>query len=145
MFKLFSNGFWEIVARLILRNRIVILIAVVLTTVLFSMQWNKMRFTYTEANLLPDDHPINLEYNHFLDIFGEEGNLIVMGVKDSTLLTVEKLNAWNTFSKSFDGHPNVEAVITIKDLQWKDYKKYFKTRYFLYGFMIIKEKRKRKY
>ena len=90
MFKLFSNGFWEIVARLILRNRIVILIAVVLTTVLFSMQWNKMRFTYTEANLLPDDHPINLEYNHFLDIFGEEGNLIVMGVKDSTLLTVEK-------------------------------------------------------
>ena len=117
MFKLFSNGFWEIVARLILRNRISILIAVALTTVFFSMQWNNMRFTYTEANLLPDDHPINLEYNHFLDIFGEEGNLIVMGVKDSTLLTVEKLNAWNTFSKGFNSHASVDAVIAIKDLQ----------------------------
>ena len=94
-----------------------ILVAVALTTGFFSMQWNNMRFTYTEANLLPDDHPINLEYNHFLDIFGEEGNLIVMGVKDSTLLTVKKLNAWNTFSKSFNAHPNVDAVIAIKDLQ----------------------------
>ena len=117
MFKLFSNGFWETVARLILRNRIIILFSVALATGFFAMQWNKMRFTYTEANLLPDDHPINLEYNNFLDIFGEEGNLIVMGVKDSTLLTVRKLNAWNTFSKSFSSHPSVEGVIAIKDLQ----------------------------
>lgn len=117
MFKLFSTGFWETVARLILRNRFIILFLVALTTGFFGMQWNKMRFTYTEANLLPDDHPINLEYNNFLDIFGEEGNLIVMGVKDSTLLTVEKLNAWNNFSKSFSSHPSVEGVIAIKDLQ----------------------------
>tara|TARA_Y100000385_G_scaffold281098_1_gene333345 strand:- start:21965 stop:24373 length:2409 start_codon:yes stop_codon:yes gene_type:complete len=117
MFKLFSSGFWENVARLILRNRIIILIIVALATCFFAMQWNKMRFTYTEANLLPDDHPINLEYNNFLDIFGEEGNLIVMGVKDSSLLTVEKLNAWNKFSKSFSGHPSVDGVIAIKDLQ----------------------------
>jgi len=60
MFKLFSTGFWETIARLILRNRIFILVLVVLTTGFFSMQWNNMRFTYTEANLLPDDHPINL-------------------------------------------------------------------------------------
>ena len=117
MFKLFSSGFWETVARLILRNRFIILFLVVLVTGFFGMQWNKMRFTYTEANLLPDDHPINLEYNNFLDIFGEEGNLIVMGVKDSTLLTVNKLNAWNTFSESFSSHPSVEGVIAIKDLQ----------------------------
>ncbi len=117
MFKLFSSGFWETVARLILRNRFIILFLVVLTTGFFGLQWNKMRFTYTEANLLPDDHPINIEYNNFLDIFGEEGNLIVMGVKDSTLLTVNKLNAWNDFSKSFSDHPSVEVVIAIKDLQ----------------------------
>ncbi len=56
-----------------------------------------MRFTYTEANLLPDEHEVNLKYNAFLKIFGEEGNLIVLGVKDSSLFTVEKLNAWNRF------------------------------------------------
>jgi hypothetical protein len=25
------------------------------------------------ANLLPDDNPINIEYNTFIDKFGEEG------------------------------------------------------------------------
>jgi hypothetical protein len=34
---------------------------------------------FTEANLLPDNHIVNQEYNAFLDKF--EGNLIV-GVKD---------------------------------------------------------------
>lgn len=117
MFKLFTSGFWETIARLILRNRIVIIIAVILMTLFFGMQWHKMRFTYTEANLLPDNHPINQKYNDFLELFGEEGNLIVLGVKDSTLLTVDKLNAWNTFLKSFRSDSRVEVVITISDLQ----------------------------
>ncbi len=117
MFKVFSSGFWEAVARLILRNRILILILIGIGTGLMVSQWNKMRFTYTEANLLPDRHPTNLEYNTFLDVFGEEGNIIVIGVKDSTLLTVEKLNAWNRFSKSFSDNENIEAVITLQDLK----------------------------
>ena len=76
-----------------------------------------MRFTYTEANLLPDDHPINIEYNNFLDIFGEEGNLIVIGIKDSLLFTTENLNAWNNLSKVLKDTSFVESVIAIGDLQ----------------------------
>ncbi|MFD1062870.1 RND family transporter [Winogradskyella litorisediminis] len=117
MFKLLTKGFWETVARLILRNKIAILITVVLYTIFFGMQWKHMRFTYTEANLLPDDHEVNLIYNEFLEIFGEEGNLIVLGVKDSTLFSVEKLNAWNQLSESFKTYEEVETVISIKDLQ----------------------------
>jgi len=117
MFKVFSSGFWEAVARIILRNRIFILILIGVGTGLMISQWNKMRFTYAEANLLPDRHPTNLEYNTFLDVFGEEGNIIVLGVKDSTLLTVEKLNAWIRFSKSFGENENIEAIITLQDLK----------------------------
>ena len=117
MAKLFSVGFWETVARLILRNKIGILIGIVAVTFFFGLQWNKMRFTYTEANLLPDDHEINLAYNFFLKTFGEEGNLIVLGVKDSSLFTVEKLNAWNKLSDDFKTHDEVETVIAISDLQ----------------------------
>jgi len=76
-----------------------------------------MRFTYTEANLLPDYNEANITYNNFLKIFGEEGNLIVLGVKDSTLFTVEKLNAWNKLSDDFKKYKEVEAVVSIKDLQ----------------------------
>ncbi|TDY10626.1 efflux RND transporter permease subunit [Meridianimaribacter flavus] len=117
MFKLFTTGFWEVVARVILRNKIAILIAIILATIFFSYQWKYMRFTYTEANLLPDDHEVNVTYNEFLDIFGEEGNLIVLGVKDSTLFSVEKLNAWNELSEDFKAYDEVETVVSIKDLQ----------------------------
>ena len=78
MTKPHKSKFWEVLARLILRNKIAILITVILYTVFFSMQWKHMRFTYTEANLLPDDHEVNKVYNQFLSIFGEEGNLIVL-------------------------------------------------------------------
>ena len=117
MFKLFSTGFWNALARLILRNRVAILILIGLFTALMVSQWGKMRFSYTEANLLPDDHFVNLDYNRFLEIFGEEGNLIVLGVKDSRLFSVENLNAWNRFSKSFENNPNIETIVTLQDLK----------------------------
>jgi predicted RND superfamily exporter protein len=115
--KLFSIGFWGAIARFILRNRPFILIVIAGITVLMGLQWKHMRFTYTEANLLPDDHEINLEYKAFLDQFGEEGNLIVLGVKDSTLFTPEKFSAWNELSKDFREAEEVELTLAIGDLQ----------------------------
>ena len=117
MLKLFSNNFWDFIARKILRNKIGILLGIIVITILLSTQWKYMRFTYTEANLLPDDHEVNIKYNEFLKVFGEEGNLIVLGIKDPKLFTVEKLNAWNNRSESFKSAPEVETVISIKDLQ----------------------------
>ena len=117
MFKLFTKGFWDVIARVNLRNKIAILLAIVLATVFFSTQWENMRFTYTEANLLPDDHEVNVVYNDFLKVFGEEGNLVVLGIKDSSLFTVEKLNAWNKLSEEFKSLNEIEAVLSIKDLK----------------------------
>lgn len=117
MFKLLTTGFWEGVARIILRNKIFILLVIIATTVFLGMQWKHMRFTYTEANMLPDDHEVNLTYNNFLEVFGEEGNLIVLGVKDSSVFTVKQFNAWNNLAESFKPYDEVETVLSIKDLQ----------------------------
>ncbi len=117
MNKLFSIGFWSWVARFILRNRTGILIVIAGLTVLLALQWKNMRFTYTEANLLPDDHPINLEYDQFLSHFGEEGNLIVMGVKDSSIFTPEKFKAWNQLSKNISEYNEVELTLSVGNLQ----------------------------
>lgn len=114
--KIFS-GFWQSTAGIILNNRILIIIGLILTTYFFTTHWDKIRFTYTEANLLPDTHPENIKYRAFTEKFGEEGNLIVISVKDSTLFTIEKLNAWNNLSNSFKGHSDVSTVISFGDLQ----------------------------
>ena len=117
MFKLFSDHFWDALASIILRSRLAILLLIGFCTLMMTTQWGKMRFTYTEANILPDEHPVNLKYNDFLEIFGEEGNLIVLGVKDSLLFSVENLNAWNRLSKSFENNHCVETVLTLQDLK----------------------------
>ena len=76
-----------------------------------------MRFTYTEANMLPDDHQVNTAYNTFLDTFGEEGNLIIYGVKDSLLFSPSNFSAWNLLSKELGQAPEVDLTLSIGDLQ----------------------------
>lgn len=117
MFKRFTVNFWDVTARIILRNKIIILVAIALVTLLFGTQWQYMKFSNSEANLLPDDHEVNLTYNRFLQTFGQEGNLIIIGVKDSTLFTVDKLKAWNAFCDELKTYDAVESVVSIKDLQ----------------------------
>ncbi|WP_299678122.1 efflux RND transporter permease subunit [uncultured Dokdonia sp.] len=120
MAKFLSSGFWESIAGIILRNKLLILILVIGATILLGMQWTHMRFTYTEANLLPDDHEVNLEYNTFLDKFGEEGNLIVIGIKNDSLFTPSVLNAWNSLSEKIDQYEEVTLSISLKDLKLLD-------------------------
>ncbi|ALM08874.1 transporter [Sediminicola sp. YIK13] len=112
-----TQGFWAKTARLILRNRILILILIAVITVFLALQWQNMRFSNSEANLLPDDHPINLEYLSFLEQFGEEGNVVVIAVRDSTLFTPEKFNRWNKLSKQLDAFPEVDFVLSTDNLQ----------------------------
>ena len=117
MSKIFSFGFWNSIARVILRNRITIIVIILGITVFLASQWQNMRFSYTEANLLPDDHEINITYNNFLDKFGEEGNLIVLAVNDSTLFTPEKFTAWNKLSEKLQTYPEIENVISLGNLK----------------------------
>ncbi|MDQ7916357.1 efflux RND transporter permease subunit [Mesonia sp. MT50] len=117
MSKIFSFGFWNTIARIILRNRIIILGLILAFTIFLGFQWQHMRFSFTEANLLPDDHEINQEYQKFLDKFGEEGNLIVIATNDKDLFTPKKLNAWNDLSKKLEAFPQVEYSIGIQNLK----------------------------
>ena len=117
MIKNFFSGFWKNISKMILRNRVLIILFLLSVTYFFTTHWDNIRFTYTEANLLPATHPENIKYKSFTDKFGEEGNLVVISVKDSTLFTVDKLNAWNKLSYSFNNHESVSNVIAFGDLQ----------------------------
>lgn len=110
-------NFWTKVAGIILRNRYLVLLSIAIITGLLATQMEYMRFSYTEANLLPEDHEANQEYNKFLEIFGEEGNLVILGVKDSTIFTPEKFNAWNSLVKEFEKLNDVAFTLSIADVQ----------------------------
>ncbi|MDC0008217.1 MMPL family transporter [bacterium] len=117
MDKKHKQGFWDKTANLILRNRVLILLLVVGMTVFLGFQWDKMRFSNSQANLLPDHHPVNVEYQHFLKQFGEEGNAIVLAVRDSKLFTPKNFNRWNKFSKQLAAFPEIDFVISTENLK----------------------------
>ena len=112
-----TRNFWGITARVILRNRILILCGIALFTFFMSMQWKNMRFSNTEANLLPDDHPVNLAYKRFVAQFGEEGNIIAIAVKDSSLFELENFRKWNKLSKQLAAFPEVSMVLSTDNLK----------------------------
>lgn len=109
--------FWEALARLILRNRIACIIGLILITAFWVSQWQYMRFTFTEANLLPDDHPQNIHYNNFLSLFGEEGSVLVLAVQNPNLFTTEKLNAWKKLGQQLNAFEEIDFVLSIDNLK----------------------------
>ncbi len=117
MIKGLFQGFWHGLARLILRNRVIILLLIIGTTIFMGLQWKHMRFSNTEANVLPDDHPETVQYDEFVSLFGQEDNAIVLAVRDSLLFEPDNFNRWNKLSKQFLAVPEIDFVVAIDNLQ----------------------------
>ena len=113
----FKTGFWEVVAHIVLRNRITILVIIGLLTLFLSLQFKNVGMTYNEANLLPKNHIVNQQYTQFLNTFGEEGNLVVIGVKNSAFFTPKAYAAWNVLMQTLKSQKEVELVVSLNDLK----------------------------
>lgn len=110
-------GFWEWIARIILKNRMTILCVIFSLTVFLGLQWKNLSMTFTEANLLPQKHIVNQQYQDFLNKFGEEGNLIVIGFQDKRFFTPKAFTAWNKLMSGLKKAQEVELVIAVHDLK----------------------------
>ena len=117
MKKALKVGFWELIARIILKNRLPILGVILVLTVFLGLQWKNLSMTYTEANLLPQKHIVNKQYQEFLNKFGEEGNLIVIGFKDKAFFTPKRYRAWNELMTGLKNSKEVELVVSLNDLK----------------------------
>jgi predicted RND superfamily exporter protein len=109
--------FWQVVSRFILKQRIFILVVLALITAFLSSKIGDIKFSHSEANLLPQDHEENIKYDNFLDIFGEEGNLILLAVNDSALFQVDNFNNWNKFAREIDAYSEVDFTLSIGDIK----------------------------
>ena len=110
-------GFWEGLARIILKNRNAIIVAIVALTIFLGYQWKNLGMTYTEANLLPKKHVVNQQYQDFLDKFGEEGNLIVIGFNDKKFFTPKVFTAWSELMAGLKKAEEIDLVVSINDLK----------------------------
>ena len=130
-------NFWQKVARFILKQRIFILLILAVITIFLASKIKNVQFSHTEANLLPKDHEENIKYDHFLEIFGEEGNLLILAVKDTALFNVENFNKWNHLTKDLETYSQVDFTVSIGDI--KELKKDKKNQRFIVEPLYDKE------
>ena len=110
-------GVWRTISQLILNNRFLILSVLILSTFLWIDQWKNIRFTFTEANLLPDKHEENIRYKDFVKVFGEEGNLLVLGIKDNDFFSQEKLKMWKELRIEITKFSEIDYVLSFDNLK----------------------------
>jgi len=110
-------GVWRTISELILNNRFLILSLLILLTFLWIDQWKNVRFTFTEANLLPDKHEENIRYKDFVKVFGEEGDLLVIAIKDNDFFSQEKLKMWKELRIEITKFSEIDYVLSFDNLK----------------------------
>lgn len=105
---------WEKVVRIILRNRIAILIIIALITVFMGvMAIKRLRLDYDLAQLLPETDSTFIEYKEFRKLFGEDAALLVIGTDDSALFELDVFNDFYDLNDSIQNLEGVDTVISI--------------------------------
>ncbi|MEJ6793775.1 MAG: MMPL family transporter [Flavobacteriales bacterium] len=82
------------------------------------------------ARLLPHDSETQLDYNYFVDKFGESDNLMLIGVDIDSFFVYQKFSKWQKFSeslKTIDGVNNVFSIVDAVDLKKNEKQKKFES------------------
>ncbi len=110
---------WVRVSRIILRNRILFLVILAIITVFLGFHARNVEMSYEYSSLLPKKDQAYKDYRHFVDVFGEEGNLIAIGTQDPDFFQLDHFKRWqrlcNELSK-IDGVENLISVSSAYDL-----------------------------
>ncbi len=106
---------WIKVSGIILRNRILILVVVFLLTLFFGYHARKVEMSYEYASLLPKKDQAYKDYQKFTQLFGEEGNLIMIGIQDPEFFRMDHFNRWNQLCDDLETIEGVENLLSVSN------------------------------
>ncbi len=107
---------WQSIATFILRNRLWLLIALGVLTVLSAYEATKVQLSYDFAKTVPADDPDFVEYLHFKQTFGEDGSVLVAGIKSDKLFEKDFFNNWIRLTNAVKAIDGVENVLSLGNL-----------------------------
>ncbi|WP_207512160.1 efflux RND transporter permease subunit [Longitalea luteola] len=104
---------WEKIARFILRSRWTLLIILLALTGVMGYHASKVQMSYEFARAIPTDNPKYQAYQAFRSQFGEDGNLMAIGVTTPDLFKAEVFNDYAALAKQIRGVTAVEDVLSV--------------------------------
>ncbi len=109
---------WTYLVRLILRYRFWNVLAILLITLFMGYHATKVQMSYEMAKMLPASDSVNVDYESFRKQFGEDGSVLFVGIKDSSLFELNKFNAWYDLTYQIKEIDGVEEVLSLSKLYY---------------------------
>ncbi|MBK9424528.1 MAG: MMPL family transporter [Bacteroidetes bacterium] len=104
---------FQLISIFILRNRRMLLAVIAVLTLIFGFLATRIELSYDFARVLPANDPFAQEYEKFKATFGEDGSVIVLGVKDSNFYQLKKFNDWYQLGQEIKAIDGIEAVVSV--------------------------------
>ncbi len=92
-----------------------LLLAVITAVMAYKIPSLKLSYDYVEA--VPEDDPAMVYYRQFKEQFGEDANLLVIGVQDSALYQVDNFRRFKYFSDEIGKLSGVKYTVSLPGLQ----------------------------
>lgn len=108
---------WEKIANTILRNRLALIISLVVTTAFMLYQTINVQLAYDNPKFIPDDDADMIAYKEFKKTFGDDGSVMVVGVKTEQLRQLNFFNAWYDLTESLSHTKNIKQVLSLTNLK----------------------------
>jgi uncharacterized protein len=106
---------WLKVSGIILRNKILFLVILFAITAFLGFHAFKVEMSYEYASLLPRRDQAYKDYQRFVDIFGEEGNLIIVGIQDPGFFEIGRFRRWRQLCNDLSDVEGVENLLSISN------------------------------
>jgi predicted RND superfamily exporter protein len=107
---------WTRLASFILRRRIPILVFLGIMTAFMGYMGKGVVIQYTLPQLLPDSDSTLIAYKEFRQQYGKEPTVIVLGIDQNPLESVDLYNAWYKLGKKFKAINGVDTVVSVCNL-----------------------------
>ena len=104
---------WNSTARFLLKYRLPLLITVILITACMGYWASKVEMSYDFSRAIPTDNEKFKAYQLFKQKFGEDGNLVVIGIQKENFFEREFFNDYALLQKNIKKINGVEDIIAV--------------------------------
>ncbi|MGC4100481.1 efflux RND transporter permease subunit [Ferruginibacter sp.] len=104
---------WQRLGSFVVKNRLVLLIVLFALTGVMGYYASQVKLSYEFARAIPTDNPKYLDYKAFQQRFGDDGNVLVIGVKTDDIFKPATFSAYNNLHKSLKKVEYVEEILSI--------------------------------
>jgi len=110
------KNFWLGIAENILKFKYQILGILVVLTCALGFKASQIQLSYELAKILPKSDERFQLYENFKSKYGEDGNVMVIGLENDQIFSPNEFDAWNKLTKEIKGQAGIKNVLSISNL-----------------------------